>query len=103
MSAPVIYLCSWQRKRSICVAPSQTSKEEVLMSSIKARWAKLLTCLFCAMFLCGLAMAQSVTGTISGTVVDASGQVIAGAKVTLANEQTASARAAVTNQEGDFN
>jgi hypothetical protein len=72
------------------------------MSSIKLRWSKLLSCLFCMMFLCGLAMAQSVTGTVSGTVVDASGKVIAGANVTLTNEQTASARVGVTNEEGDF-
>ena len=72
------------------------------MSSIKLRWSKLLSCLFCMMFLCGLAMAQSVTGTISGTVVDASGKVIAGAKVTLTDERTGSARAGASNGEGDF-
>jgi hypothetical protein len=50
------------------------------MSSIKLHWAKLLSCLFCAMFLCGPAAAQSITGTISGTVVDPSGKALAGAK-----------------------
>ncbi|HEV2664450.1 MAG TPA: carboxypeptidase regulatory-like domain-containing protein, partial [Blastocatellia bacterium] len=72
------------------------------MSSIKLRWSKLLSSLFCMMFLCGLAMAQSVTGTISGTVVDASGRVIAGAKVTLIDERTGSARVGASNEEGDF-
>src|SRR5215475_15751256 len=72
------------------------------MSSIKAQWAKLLSCLFCAVFLCVLAKAQSVTGTISGTVVDTSGKVIAGAKVTLKDERTGSMRAGVSNEEGDF-
>src|SRR5437879_13555374 len=70
------------------------------MVLFKARAALLLAAL---LFLCGLAMAQSITGTISGQVVDASGKALAGAKVTLTNEQTASARAAVTNEEGDFN
>src|SRR5262245_30941817 len=72
------------------------------MSTIKLHWSKLWSCLFCAMFLCGLATAQSVTGTISGTVVDSSGKVIAGAKVTLIEERTGSVRVAASNEEGDF-
>jgi hypothetical protein len=72
------------------------------MYTIKLQWTKLLSCLFCAVFLCGLAMAQTITGTISGTVVDASGKVIAGANVMLTNEQTAITRVATTNGEGDF-
>src|SRR5215475_8525095 len=72
------------------------------MHAIKLQWSKLLSCLFCAVFLCGLAMAQTITGTISGTVVDASGKVIAGANVMLTNEQTAITRVATTNDEGDF-
>jgi Carboxypeptidase regulatory-like domain/TonB-dependent Receptor Plug Domain len=72
------------------------------MSSIKLRWSKLLSCLLCAMFLYGLAMAQSVTGSVSGTVVDTSGKVIAGAKVILSDERTGSARVATSNEDGDF-
>ena len=72
------------------------------MHAIKLQWSKLLPCLFCAVVLCGLAKAQSVTGTISGTVADASGKVIAGAKVTLKDERTGSVRAGVSNEEGDF-
>ena len=72
------------------------------MSSIKLRWSKLLFCLFCVTFLYGPARAQTITGTISGTVVDASGKVIAGANVMLKNEQTAITRVATTNDEGDF-
>jgi carboxypeptidase family protein/TonB-dependent receptor-like protein len=72
------------------------------MSSIKLRWSKLMPCLFCMMILCGLSVAQSVTGTISGTVVDASGKVIAGAKITLTDERTGGARAVAANEEGDF-
>src|SRR6266545_109153 len=72
------------------------------MSSIKLHWSKFLFCLFCVTFLYGAAMAQTITGTISGTVVDASGKVIAGANVMPKNEQTAIARVATTNDEGDF-
>jgi hypothetical protein len=58
--------------------------------------------LLCTLFVSVAALAQSVTGTVSGTVVDASGQVIAGAKVTLTEERTGSARNVTTNEEGDF-
>jgi hypothetical protein len=46
--------------------------------------------------------AQTVSGKISGTVVDASGQVVAGAIVTLTNERTKDARNVTTNEAGDF-
>jgi hypothetical protein len=42
------------------------------------------------------------TGSLSGTVVDASGQVLPGATVTLTNEATGDNRTIVTNDRGDF-
>src|SRR3954468_23634396 len=42
------------------------------------------------------------TGTVSGTVVDSSGQVVPGASVTLVNEATADVRTAATDQRGVF-
>src|SRR5689334_19001220 len=72
------------------------------MSSIKAHWAKLLSCLFCAMFLSGPTAAQTVTGTISGTVVDASDSAIAGAAVTITNAKTGDKRVVTTNESGGF-
>src|SRR5215831_10749698 len=72
------------------------------MSSIKAHWAKLLSCLFCAMFLCGPTAAQTVTGTISGTVVDASDSAIIGAAVTITNAKTGNKRVVTTNESGGF-
>ena len=42
------------------------------------------------------------TGTISGTVVDTSDQVLPGASVTLVNERTTDVRTMVTNDRGDF-
>ncbi len=70
--------------------------------SIKSHWLKLFSGLLSLLFVSAAALAQSVSGTISGTVHDASGQVIAGAKVTLTEDRTGSARTAVTNREGDF-
>ena len=42
------------------------------------------------------------TGTVSGTVVDTTDQVVPGATVTLTNEATADARTAVTDERGEF-
>ncbi|HKR61242.1 MAG TPA: carboxypeptidase-like regulatory domain-containing protein, partial [Pyrinomonadaceae bacterium] len=46
--------------------------------------------------------AQSVTGTISGTVVDSAGQAVAGARIALSDERTAGQRTATANEEGYF-
>src|SRR5574341_2600474 len=78
------------------------SQQEVHMTTIKLHWSKLLSGLFCTMLLCGLAAAQTVTGTISGTVLDASDSAIAGATVTLINAKTGDTRAVVTNESGGF-
>ena len=48
------------------------------------------------------AFGQAVTGTISGTVTDSNGAVVAGAAVTLGNDQTKDKRDQVTNDAGRF-
>jgi hypothetical protein len=55
------------------------------------------------LLLCGEAAAQLVTGTINGSLVDQSGQAVAGAKVTVTNERTGLQREATSNEEGAFN
>lgn len=47
-------------------------------------------------------VAQTTSGQISGSSVDASGQVLVGATVTLRNESTRDARVTTTNETGDF-
>src|SRR5262249_38487384 len=47
-------------------------------------------------------VAAQDTGTLSATVVDASGQVLPGATVTLTNEATGASRAMVTSERGEF-
>src|SRR5436309_14068296 len=62
-----------------------------------------LRCLLFTAFLCGLLSAQmTVTGTISGNVVDPSGQAIASARVTLTSTRSGESRSAVTNEIGAF-
>ena len=46
--------------------------------------------------------AQNTTGTILGTVRDASGAVIPGAKVTVTNENTNIPASLLTSSSGDF-
>src|SRR5687767_10676905 len=48
------------------------------------------------------ARAQSVSGTILGTVTDQSGAVISNAKVTVTNEGTGLTRTVITDRNGDY-
>src|SRR5438477_9151301 len=60
----------------------------------------------CAMLvlISGALLAQmTITGNIAGTVIDPSGQVVAGAKVTLTSDKTGDVRTATTNEMGAFN
>jgi hypothetical protein len=54
------------------------------------------------MYLCGPAAAQTVTGTISGAVVDGSDSAISGAAVTIINAKTGDKRVVTTNESGGF-
>ena len=47
-------------------------------------------------------LAQTITGTISGDVTDASGAVVAGATITVENLGTAEKRTATTTSTGSF-
>jgi hypothetical protein len=56
-----------------------------------------------SLFLCAFALpAQTVSGSISGTVTDATGATVTGAKVFLTSDLTAESRETVTNDTGDF-
>jgi hypothetical protein len=48
------------------------------------------------------ASAQTVTGSMSGTVVDSTGQVVPGANVTVVHENSGEERNTVTNEVGNF-
>src|SRR5258708_11477908 len=65
-------------------------------------WAKLAAGLtLFVLFLSALASAQS-TGTVTGTVADQSGAVVAKAKVTIHNEGTGDTRETTSNDSGYF-
>src|SRR5438876_3854940 len=52
--------------------------------------------------LTGQLAAQSISGTINGTLVDQSGAVIPGVEVTLINERTSETHTTVSNDSGEF-
>jgi hypothetical protein len=76
------------------------------MCSSRRRFSRLLLGMFAVVLLVGMlaaaAVAQSVTGSISGTVTDSAGGVIVGASVTLRSDQTGSTRTATTSEDGRF-
>jgi hypothetical protein len=63
-----------------------------------ATWRGFLLFLLQAAFI----VAQSITGSIVGTVRDSSGLAVAGAQVTITDTATGAARSAATNDHGDF-
>ncbi len=68
------------------------------MRDLRKIFAVFSLALLCA----GAAFSQAVNGTIVGTVTDASGAVIAGAKVTLTEVNTKIVHAGTTNDSGTF-
>ena len=72
------------------------------MSSFTSRCSSLIFTLFVIALLSSLAVGQSVTGSISGTVTDANGGIVTGATITLVNDQTKSERNINTNDSGRF-
>src|SRR5262245_50570858 len=55
-----------------------------------------------ALLCAATAFAQSTAGSMSGSVVDAQGQVVPGANITITNENTAEVRTAVSNEIGEY-
>ena len=55
-----------------------------------------------AMVLAPLSRAQSVTGSVSGTLLDSAGAVVTGAPVQLVNEISQQVRESTTNGAGVF-
>jgi hypothetical protein len=57
---------------------------------------------FCLLLLAGIANAQTISGVVSGRVVDTTGAVIPGAGVTLISQATGTQRETVSSETGDF-
>ncbi len=72
------------------------------MSRLPRLWQVVFVALMITLAEGSRPFAQTVTGTISGTVMDASGQVIPNAAVKLLNERTGEIRSSSTNESGGF-
>src|SRR5215467_10583705 len=72
------------------------------MFSFKNHWFSVPAALLLLFLPVSKAFSQTVTGTISGMVVDSSGAIMGGSTVRLINEQTGFVRTASTNEEGRF-
>src|SRR5690348_15703622 len=83
--------------------------ESIEMTSVRSRHRFGQHCLGLLLGLCVATLlsspvvAQSVTGTISGTVIDPNGAVITGANVRLTSDLTKDKRDQTTNESGRFN
>jgi hypothetical protein len=69
---------------------------------MKPRWIIMMLAALLLFFNAGRAFTQTITGVISGTVTDPSGQDIPGAVVTLINEGTGDSRPAIADAAGNF-
>ncbi len=63
---------------------------------------KIMTVAYCALWFSTLTWGQTETGQVSGTVLDASGAIVAGAKVTLKQQGTETTRESGTSNEGRY-
>src|SRR5437867_10499062 len=77
-----------------------TRRQEMFRHTPRIRKCVLLA--LCAFLLTYHALAQTVTGTITGTAVDSTGAVMVGAKVALTDEATGVERQTATGDEGSF-
>src|SRR5258706_6585124 len=64
--------------------------------------SSVLTGVLLSLLLSLAASAQTITGSIGGMVTDPNGGAVAGAAVSLINDQTKAARVANANEEGRF-
>ncbi|MBV9264556.1 MAG: carboxypeptidase regulatory-like domain-containing protein [Acidobacteriaceae bacterium] len=69
---------------------------------MKSRRLLLALCAFCTLPFVGQLAFGQATGSISGTITDASGAVISGAKVTVTSPATGSSREALTDSSGHY-
>lgn len=73
------------------------------MSTFKLDGSRLFLCITFFLIVASSVSAQSITGTISGTITDPNGGVIPGATITLTSDQLGASRVVVTNSDGRFN
>lgn len=73
------------------------------MVKLHVKRTALLLCLSLLLGHSSLSLAQTLYGTLTGTISDASNALIPGANITIRNKETGVSRTALTNSEGAYN
>src|SRR4029434_6009962 len=77
-------------------------RKEKTMSRLPRLWQVVFVAFVITLAEGSQLLGQTVTGKVSGTVMDASGQVIPNATVKLLNERTGEMRSSSANESGGF-
>ena len=72
------------------------------MIRLKAHWSELVFAVCAVLLFNVLATGQTITGSISGTIVDTSGGVIPGGSITVVHDKTGQTRTVTSDSEGRF-
>src|SRR5580698_6070710 len=106
----IVYLSTCKADEGKCAGNAlHRQNKKHLRRQSTAMSNKFATCCFGLLTAIGLvlttsiACAQTVTGSIRGTVTDASGAVVIDAKVTAKNLSTGVTTTAATDRSGDYN
>jgi hypothetical protein len=75
---------------------------EMLSSARRSNLHTLLFSVLVVLGICSVAISQTVSTRVSGTVKDVAGATVPGAKVTLIDASTKDQKSATTNEEGNF-
>ncbi len=70
--------------------------------NLKQTTLLMLIALACSLCLSGFAVAQTVTGTLKGTITDVNGAIVVGASVEIVNTETGLTRSLTTNEDGSY-
>jgi hypothetical protein len=62
----------------------------------------MLIALACSLYLSTFAEAQTVTGTLKGTIVDVNSAIVVGSLVEIVNTETGLKRSLTTNEDGSY-
>src|SRR5690242_448457 len=68
----------------------------------KSQGGRMFTALILVAWAAAVPAAAQNTGTVSGTIVDATGQLVPGATITLVSETTANSRTTTSDTKGEF-
>jgi hypothetical protein len=94
----------WRTMKTVLEMPRQTKRSGTLRSKARIGYSVLFATLplTLALVLAPGALAQGITGSITGTVTDPSGAAIAGATVTTREVETNAVRTVTTSDIGTY-